>query len=176
MIKCLFCGGPECKYENWHLWLKDPDRPNAVDGLYSNWITSDILAMQRPSTRIIRDFLLLEKFKSLGVGAIFNLQERGEHELCGDGLEASSGFSYKPETWMDAGISYFNFGWRDMDVPSLDLVLRIVQVMHFEIQSGRKIAVHCHAGLAQARFVIAIYFTRESDAVHFRQLIKFGTI
>ncbi|KAJ3100608.1 Protein tyrosine phosphatase domain-containing protein 1 [Phlyctochytrium planicorne] len=105
-LKCIFCGGPECKYENWYLWLKDPDRPNAIDGLYSNWyhprrITPDILAMQRPSTRLMKEFRLMEKFKELNIGAIFNLQELGEHDLCGDGLEGSTGFSYDPEAWMN---------------------------------------------------------------------------
>ena len=36
-IHCMFCGGAECKYENWRLWTNDPAHPNAIDGLFSNW-------------------------------------------------------------------------------------------------------------------------------------------
>lgn len=38
-----------------------------------------------------------------GITAIFNLTEPGEHPHCGDGLEASSGFPYLPETFMREG-------------------------------------------------------------------------
>ncbi|KAJ3112185.1 hypothetical protein HDU96_004853 [Phlyctochytrium bullatum] len=110
-FKCLFCGGDKCKYENWRLWTGDPAHPNAIDGLFSNWITDDILAMQRPNTILINDYGLVEKFKELNIGAIFNLQKIGEHEFCGPGLEPRTGFSYDPEVWMGAGISYFNYGW-----------------------------------------------------------------
>jgi hypothetical protein len=62
-----------------------------------------LLATQRPSTRLLRDFNLLEKFKSLRLFSIINLQEKGEHALCGDGIDEDSGFSYKPEDVMAAG-------------------------------------------------------------------------
>ena len=34
---------------------------------------------------------------SLKIGMIVNLQEPGEHALCGDGIIAEVGFSYNPE-------------------------------------------------------------------------------
>jgi hypothetical protein len=43
---CQFCGGEECDHEN---YLKNKRQPNAIEGLNSNWITDNILAMQRPS-------------------------------------------------------------------------------------------------------------------------------
>jgi hypothetical protein len=41
-IHCFFCGGKECKYENWKLWLPDKGYMgvNAIDGLFSNWYES----------------------------------------------------------------------------------------------------------------------------------------
>ena len=91
---------------------------NAIDGLYSNWITNHIMAMQRPSTRLIKEYDLINVFLQNNIKAIFNLQLPGEHVSCGDGVEAS-GFSYIPgfsllfnaEHFMDFGISYYNFGW-----------------------------------------------------------------
>jgi hypothetical protein len=44
--------------------------------------------------------------KAKGVGAIFNLQQPGEHRLCGDGLAEPNGFSYIPQTFMDAGSTF----------------------------------------------------------------------
>ncbi|TPX55983.1 hypothetical protein PhCBS80983_g04880 [Powellomyces hirtus] len=155
-IHCFFCGGKDCKWENWKPWA-EKTKTNAVDGLYSNWITDNILAMQRPSTRLIAEFQLTDKFRQLGVGSIFNLEEFGEHASCGDGIEVTSGFSYLPETWMDAGVFYYNFGWQDMNVPDFSHMLSIAQVMAYALEDGQKIAVHCHAGLGRTGLSIACY-------------------
>ncbi|KAJ3302229.1 Protein tyrosine phosphatase domain-containing protein 1 [Kappamyces sp. JEL0829] len=155
---CFFCGGKECKYENWKLW--GPDKylgVNAIDGLYSSWITGSIVAMQRPSTRLIKEFGLIDVFLQENIRAIFNLQLPGEHLSCGDGVEPSSGFSYVPEQFMDSGISYYNFGWTDMETPDVDLMLSIVNVMAFAMEGGKKAAVHCHAGLGRTGLTIACY-------------------
>lgn len=111
-LHCFFCGGKECKYENWKLWTGEKYQGvNAVDGLFSNWITNKILAMQRPSTRLIKEYNLISAFKEKKIGAIFNLQSFGEHVSCGDGIEQTSGFSYLPETFIENNIKYYNFGW-----------------------------------------------------------------
>lgn len=72
--------------------------------------------MARPSTRQINEFDLVN---TLNVKSIFNLQQQGEHASCGYGNEAASGFSYLPQQFMDAGIFFYNFGWKDMDIPEL---------------------------------------------------------
>ncbi len=36
-----------------------------------------------------------------------------------------------------------------MSIPSLELALNAVQVIHFTIKQGYKIAIHCHAGLGK---------------------------
>lgn len=121
-VHCFFCGGKECKYENWKLWTGDKSltqSKNAIDGLYSSWITPDILAMQRPSTRLMAEYNLINEFKENQIGCVFNLQQSGEHSSCGDGNEAG-GFSYLPEQFMDAGIYYYNFGWKDMVCSTLN--------------------------------------------------------
>jgi protein tyrosine phosphatase domain-containing protein 1 len=86
-----------------------------------------------------------------------SLQEVGEHAGCGDGILPASGFSYTPERFMSHGIFHYNFSWRDMGCPALDYTLNIVQVVAFTIDAGRKIAVHCHAGLGRTGLVIACY-------------------
>ncbi|KAI8820972.1 uncharacterized protein EV422DRAFT_528602 [Fimicolochytrium jonesii] len=180
-IHCFFCGGKDCKWENWKPWA-EKTKTNAVDGLYSNWITGRILAMQRPSSRLIAEYALTQKFQELGIASIFNLEEFGEHASCGDGIEVASGFSYLPEAWMDAGgtyissfarvvsgieaevpmirfptVFYYNFGWQDMNVPDFSHMLSIAQVMAHALEEGQKIAVHCHAGLGRTGLAIACY-------------------
>ncbi|KAJ3327162.1 Protein tyrosine phosphatase domain-containing protein 1 [Blyttiomyces sp. JEL0837] len=158
-LHCAFCGGVNCKYENYTLWTDDNACPNAIEGLYSNWITDSILAMQRPSTRKIRAYKLIETFIYNNITGIFNLQLPYEHQNCGDGLdERGSGFSYDPEDFMKFGISHFAFGWTDMDIPTFEHMLRLVQVMSFILEKGEKIAVHCHAGLGRTGLAIACYF------------------
>ncbi|KAJ3169020.1 hypothetical protein HDU87_000894 [Geranomyces variabilis] len=156
-IHCFFCGGKDCKWENWKPWADKPGANNALDGLYSNWITPSILAMQRPSTRLMAAFGLPAAFRAAGLASIFNLEEAGEHAACGDGIEAASGFSYMPEAWMNAGVFYYNFGWQDMNVPDFSHMLSIAQVMAYALEDGQKIAVHCHAGLGRTGLAIACY-------------------
>ncbi|KAJ3159783.1 Protein tyrosine phosphatase domain-containing protein 1 [Geranomyces michiganensis] len=156
-IHCFFCGGKDCKWENWKPWADKPGSNNAIDGLYSNWITPNILAMQRPSTRLMAAFGLPAAFRAAGLASIFNLEEAGEHAACGDGIELSSGFSYLPEAWMDAGVFYYNFGWQDMNVPDFSHMLSIAQVMAYALEDCQKIAVHCHAGLGRTGLAIACY-------------------
>lgn len=52
----------------------------------------------------------------------------GEHESCGPGNMAVSGFTYNPETFMAAKIGVYNISWRDMGVPTLEKMMDIVQV------------------------------------------------
>lgn len=55
-------------------------------------------------------------------------QEVGEHAHCGPGNLPSCGFTYSPESFMAAGVGFYNFSWRDMGVPNLDKIMDIVQV------------------------------------------------
>jgi hypothetical protein len=54
----LFCGNINCKYENWKL----NHNKNAIDGLHSNFINPNILATQRPTERIIKEYDLINQF------------------------------------------------------------------------------------------------------------------
>jgi protein tyrosine phosphatase domain-containing protein 1 len=108
---------------------------------------------------------------------ILNLQEVGEHASCGPGNLPGSGFTYEFNPFMAAKIGVYNFSWRDMGVPSLDRIMDIVQVMdHIVNVEGRKVAVHCHAGLGRTGLAIACFFVfarlhPSADAV--REVRKF---
>lgn len=52
---CRFCGGKECKHENW----KNVENP-AIEGLNSNWINDDIVASQRLSDRLIHEYRIID--------------------------------------------------------------------------------------------------------------------
>lgn len=104
-----------------------------------------------------------------GFAMVLNCQEVGEHASCGPGLLAHTGFSYDPDTLEQHNIGYFHVAWPDMSVPSLPHMLRIVQLMHSVVCfDGKKVAVHCHAGLGRTGLVIACYmvFSLGFSAAH----------
>uniref|UniRef100_A0A3Q2NQC4 Protein tyrosine phosphatase domain-containing protein 1 n=1 Tax=Fundulus heteroclitus TaxID=8078 RepID=A0A3Q2NQC4_FUNHE len=158
----MACGGKACKYENPSRWS---DEEQAIKGLYSSWITDHLLAMARPSSDIIEKYNIIQQFQRCGLKTVINLQRPGEHASCGYPLEQESGFTYRPETFMEAGIYYYNFGWKDYGVASLTTILDMVKVMSFAVQEG-KMAVHCHAGLGRTGVLLACYlvFTTRMNA------------
>ena len=120
-------------------------------GLHSECVAGLLVGSQRLSDRLIQEYGILEQFKEKNVVAVINLEEPGEHPYCGDGIIPRTGFAYTPEKLMNAGVQYYNFYWKDLQVPDHDRVLGIVQIMHQIIVQGgpqrkNKILVHCHAG------------------------------
>ncbi|XP_072304754.1 protein tyrosine phosphatase domain-containing protein 1 [Eucyclogobius newberryi] len=155
-MQCSYgCGGQACKYDNPTFWRDDLQ---AVKGLYSSWVTDHILACSRPSTEIIEKYNIIDQFKRNGIKTLINLQIPGEHASCGNPLEPDSGFSYRPEVFMENNIYFYNFGWSDYSVGSLTAVLDLVKVLAFALQEG-KVAIHCHAGLGRTGVLIACFIT-----------------
>jgi protein tyrosine phosphatase domain-containing protein 1 len=95
-FQCYFCGGETCRHEDYTRAIA----PIAIHGLHSNFVTENIIASQRLSSRLIQQFNIYQQFKNMKVYAVLNLQEQGEHPHCGDGIISDSGFSYLPEELM----------------------------------------------------------------------------
>lgn len=142
----VFCSGASCKYcdfasvqRRWPL--------SALKGSYASWVCHNILAMSRPTEGAVREMDLVGQLKRAGVVAIFNLQEPGEHDRCGQGLADVTGFAYRPESFVEKGISVHNFGWPDFGVPTASTMLTMVKQMAAELLPERS------AGAASLRSV-----------------------
>lgn len=151
-IRCAFCKGSRCPRCGPNAHMNCTNSP--ITKFHCNWITDEILAMQRPSDEVFKSQNLVESFRSLGITAVINLTEPGEHPYCGFGLK-QSGFPYSPEHFMAAGIKHMNFPWRDMTAPSMPLTKNIVRCGLSELQHCGKVAVHCHAGFGRTGIVVA---------------------
>ena len=151
---CIFCGGKNCKHEN----FRNHKNP-AIFGLNSDKIDNNIYASQRPSNTLIKQYNLISKFKELDIGFIVNLQLPGEHPYCGPDPLDESGFSYSPSLFESEGIHVGLYGWKDLDVPnSLNHMLQVVKDMYHYIHFlKKKVLVHCHAGYGRTGTTIACY-------------------
>merc|ERR1719192_2903534 len=166
----MFCGGRRCKYESDTSWKPSE---TALNGIYSHWITEDLLAMARPNTSQIKQHDIIGQFDQLGIKSIVNLQMPGEHASCGPKLE-NSGFTYEPNEFMKNKIFFYNFVWKDFSETSMPSLLDMVKVLSFALQEG-KVAVHCHAGLGRTGVLLACYLVyylrvRSNDAIRYVRL------
>lgn len=168
-IRCFFCGGKNCKYEN---YLTNIKNNNAIKGLNSNYVTDNIIASQRPSEILINKFNLVEQFKEHNIGLIINLEREGEHPFCGPNAYhlTQSGFSYNPSIFTGNDIICRFYGWKDMSTPStLSFMIEIVKDITIMIkEEKKKVLVHCHDGNGRSGVVIAcvlIYNSYDCDVM-----------
>jgi len=168
-VQCACEGGRRCRREDPKYLRGAP----AVEGVHSSWVGEGrrLIAMARPNGIGKSAEVLMANLKVANVGAVVNLQQVGEHSACGPGVLPHTGFSYDPEQLMDHGISCYNFSWRDMTTPPMQLVFAVVNIItHHVVHRKHAAAVHCHAGLGRTGLVLACYLvyaegTEPSDAV-----------
>eukprot|EP00095_Tigriopus_kingsejongensis_P006903 snap_masked-scaffold126_size328755-processed-gene-1.1 protein:Tk06903 transcript:snap_masked-scaffold126_size328755-processed-gene-1.1-mRNA-1 annotation:"protein tyrosine phosphatase domain-containing protein 1" len=172
----MFCGGQKCKYESGTKWNDDQQ---AITGIYSHWITDNLLAMARPNTEIMSKRNVIQQFKENNIKSIVNLQTPGEHASCGNKLEAS-GFTYEPSDFMKHDIYFYNFAWKDYGEASMTNLLDMVKVLSFALSEGN-VAVHCHAGMGRTGVLISSYLVyflrvRANDAIRYVRLKRPGAV
>jgi len=172
--------GRYCHYED---WKRVPGGLVAVRGLHSNFITSDIIASSRPSSQLINNHRILSQLRQLNVQLVVNLQQPNENIFCSpDPILPSSGFTYEPEVFIQAGISVLNPNWLDNTAPpDINVLVNTCKQMASVVNAGGKILVHCHAGLGRTGTLIAAYLmltqgTTAGHAISFVRAARPGSI
>ena len=173
-ILCLFCG-KDCKFEN---YLYNKNKPNAIKGLNSNFITEKIIIGQRPSDKLIQEYNLIEQFKKLNIGLIVNLEKEGEHPFCGPNAYklTNSGYSYNPSNFSGNDINVKFFGFKEIKSElSINFILKIVkEISLFVCNKKQKVYIHCHSGNGRSGVIIACYliYTTNQSVNNVIKLIK----
>lgn len=154
-IRCYFCKGIKCSYCGIHAYKQLTNDTPVIYKTNSSIISDSIIAMQRPNEIFFSDKNFIDDLKAYKITVVLNLTEAGEHPYCGEGILKNTGFSYDPESFNALNIKHFNFPWKDMSVPSVDLMMKIAHFGTNEILSGGKIIIHCHAGFGRTGVAVA---------------------
>lgn len=81
-VQCTFEGLGSlhgCRHEDY----RRQGGKGAINGLHSDWVTDDVLAMARPSDRLLQEYDIVGQFKKAGIAGIINLQVRTRHGING---------------------------------------------------------------------------------------------
>ncbi len=106
------------------------------------WIDDYVAASARPMT-----LSQIKWIKEQGVDVIISLTE-----------------SPLPRDWVEKlGLKYFHAPIEDHSCPDPETLKRIVEKIFDEISGGRKILVHCAAGLGRTGTVLAAYLMVRDD-------------
>lgn len=60
-----------------------------------------------------------------------------------------------------SGLKHHHFPLADMSAPDMGFIERFVGILQHELDQGRKVAVHCGAGLGRTGTLLACYFVNE---------------
>ncbi len=96
----------------------------------------------------------VEKLKAQGYGAVLSLVEPSEVEPHLFGVPA------KPEDWRKAGIEFLNLPNPDMTPVRDEDVERGVEFLHRNISLGRRVLVHCQAGVGRSASIVICYLIK----------------
>ncbi|KAJ3597102.1 hypothetical protein NHX12_003502 [Muraenolepis orangiensis] len=173
-ILCLLaCGGVDCRYEGPACWRANQQ---AIRGLFSSWVTDDIVAMARPSSHLVEQYSIVEQFHRLNIKSIINMQLPGEHAHCGPPLDPESGFTYSPQGTGGCALSR----WSGENCPSeavhyvrikrprsIQTRAQIQHVFDFARLLGAQVAQYPDLGFRHgAHFTLQHYLNRQALLLH----------
>lgn len=109
----------------------------------------------------------LKLMKKIGVKAVLNLLTEDEKAI-------------SDQEYLSEGFDYLNLPIEDMTAPTVEQLLKAVKWIDKKLNEGKKVLVHCYAGLGRTGTIIAAYLIYKGmepeEAIEYIRNLRPGSI
>ena len=140
--------------------LEAATRPRAVPIPDSYWVSDFLLAGEYPGAKSTSAALpRIRRMLATGIKTFVDLTEAGELQASGP-VEPYDELVTESARLLGRDLRYYRIPIRDVDVPSRDVLVEILDLIEREIAESRTVYVHCYGGVGRTATVVGAHLVR----------------
>jgi ADP-ribosyl-[dinitrogen reductase] hydrolase len=152
-------------------------RPTPIPDSY--WVTGALLAGEYPGAKnTASGRLRLRRMLAAGVETFVDLTEADEWQASGS-VKPYAQLVIDAADALGRDLRYHRVAIRDVDVPSADAMVEILDLIDRETAEGRTVYVHCYGGVGRTATVVGAHLVRRGaggdEALQQVQTLRAGT-